>query len=112
MRGQRLFSWEKRRTMGNLFNLSNYLKENAKAIEPGGFQGYTGTKGNRQKMKHREFPPNIKVLYCKCDQALGEVAQRCCGVSLLGDIQKPSGHGPGHPNMVQGIQLFEQGELD
>lgn len=40
MRDLRLFSSEKRRTMGNLINLSNYLKEGAQAIEPVCFQGY------------------------------------------------------------------------
>jgi len=33
--------------------------------------------------------------YCWGDRALASVAQEGCGVSMLGDIQKPSGHGPG-----------------
>jgi len=32
--------------------------------------------------------------YCKGDQALEDVARRGGGVSIPGDIQKPSGHGP------------------
>jgi len=28
------------------------------------------------------------------DQPLAQVVQGGCGVSILGDIQKPSGHGP------------------
>jgi len=30
-------------------------------------------------------------------QTLTQVAQRGCEVSILGDIQKPPGHGPGKP---------------
>ena len=33
--------------------------------------------------------------YCEGGQALAQLAQRGCVVSTLGDIQKPSGHGPG-----------------
>ena len=32
---------------------------------------------------------------CAGDQALAQVAQRGCGISILGDIQEPSGHGYG-----------------
>lgn len=35
------------------------------------------------------------LFHCDPDWALAQVTQRCCGVSLLGDNQKPSGHGPG-----------------
>jgi len=34
-------------------------------------------------------------LSCEGDQAHVDIAQRDCGVSLLGDLQKPSGPGPG-----------------
>ena len=37
------------------------------------------------------------VLGREGDQALAQVAQRGCGVSVLGDTQKPSGCGPGQP---------------
>ncbi|KAK4806812.1 hypothetical protein QYF61_005608, partial [Mycteria americana] len=32
---------------------------------------------------------------CEGDRALERVVQGCCGVSLLGDIRKPFGYGPG-----------------
>jgi len=34
---------------------------------------------------------NPKLLYRKGDQTLEQVAQGCCGVSILGDIQNPTG---------------------
>ena len=37
--------------------------------------------------------------YCDGDQALEQVAQRGCGISILGDTQKLSGHGPGQPTL-------------
>lgn len=35
--------------------------------------------------------------HCEGDKALGQVAQRICAVSLVGGVQKSSGHGPGQP---------------
>jgi len=40
--------------------------------------------------KHQET-----LLHCEGDQALAQVAQGDCGASILGDIQKLPGHGPG-----------------
>ena len=34
------------------------------------------------------------LLYCEGDRALGQVAQRGCGVSFSADIQTPPGCGP------------------
>ncbi|RMC10196.1 hypothetical protein DUI87_12997 [Hirundo rustica rustica] len=44
----------------------------------------------------QEVPPEYEeeLLYGAGDQALGQVAQRCCGVSLTGDISELSGHNP------------------
>ena len=42
--------------------------------------------------KHQET-----LLYLAEDRALAWVAQGGCGISLLGDLQKPPGHGPGQP---------------
>jgi len=33
--------------------------------------------------------------YCEGDRAVAQVARRGYGVSIFGDFQKPSGHGPG-----------------
>ncbi|KAK4823748.1 hypothetical protein QYF61_006017, partial [Mycteria americana] len=55
-------------------------------------QEAVGTKRNRT------FPLNIrKHFHHEGDRALAQVALRGCGVSHLGDIQKPSGHSPGQP---------------
>jgi len=35
--------------------------------------------------------------YREGNQALEQVSQRRCGVSVLGDIKKPYGYGPGQP---------------
>ena len=46
----------------------------------------------------RSFHLNIRKHFHRAgDIALAQVAQRGCGVSHLGDTQKPSGHGPGQP---------------
>lgn len=37
---------------------------------------------------------------------MAPVAQRVCGVSSSGDVQKPSGHGPGQPVLSD---LIEKG---
>ena len=33
--------------------------------------------------------------HCEHDQALEQIAEGGCGVSICGDIQKPTGHSPG-----------------
>ena len=44
------------------------------------------------------MPEHQETLFdCEGDRALAQVAQGGCGVSLLGDTQKPSGHSPGQP---------------
>jgi len=39
------------------------------------------------------------LFYWRSDGALTPIAQRGCGVSCLGDIQKPSGHCPGQSHL-------------
>ena len=56
------------------------------------------TRGNGHKLKQEVSPECQEMLFhCEGDQALSQVAWRGCGVFILGDIQKPSGHGPGKP---------------
>ena len=54
-------------------------------------------RGNGHQLEHRRFLLNW---------ALVQVAQKVCGVFVLGDLQKPSGHGPRPPTV--GV-LLEQG---
>ena len=46
-------------------------------------------------LKHKK-----KNLYCESGQTLSQVAHRGCGGSTLGDIQNPTGHGPGQPALA------------
>lgn len=53
------------------------------------------TRVNGHKLEQKRLSEHKKMLfYCEGDGAPAEVAQRGV-VSLLGDIQRPSGHGPG-----------------
>ncbi|KAK4827053.1 hypothetical protein QYF61_013237 [Mycteria americana] len=51
-----------------------------------------------------------KLLYREGDQALSQAAQRGYGFSIIGDIQKPSGRGPGQPALGTKIQKMMEGE--
>jgi len=65
----------------------NTQEEGAKKIVPcSSVMPSDRTRGNGHKLKHRRFPMNIS----EGDQALAQVAQGGCGVSILGDTQKLS----------------------
>ena len=55
-------------------------------------QALRSFKEQRKHSKHQET-----LFHCKGDQALAQVAERGCGISTLGDIQKLSGHSAGQP---------------
>lgn len=53
-------------------------------------------KWNGHKLKCRTLHLNVRRnVQCEGCQTLEEAAQRCCGVSILGDDQNPTGHSPG-----------------
>jgi len=58
------------------------------------------TRGNRHKLKD-EVPSKYQdaLLYYVGARALARAAQRVCGASMLGDLQKLPGHGPGQPSV-------------
>lgn len=62
------------------------------------------TRGIRHKQNFRKFHLNI-------DQSLAQVAQRCGGVSIPGDIQKSNGHNSGQPALAHPA-LSRIGELN
>ncbi|KAK4825975.1 hypothetical protein QYF61_003544, partial [Mycteria americana] len=91
-----LFSLDKRRLRGDLIKHGGCKEDEARlfSVVPS-----DRTRANGHNLKYRRFPLNIRETLCyyEGDQALAQVAQRGCGVSTLGDIQKPSGRGPGQP---------------
>ena len=74
-----------------------------------GWSSTTLTRDNGHKLQHRRFPLNIRKHFCYCedDQARAQAAQGGCGISTHGDIQKPSGHGPGQ--LAQGGPAWAEG---
>ena len=55
------------------------------------------TKGNGHKNETQEALSEYQetLFHCEGGQALAQVAQGGCGVSILADTQKPPEHGPG-----------------
>lgn len=58
--------------------------------------------GERQRVQTETQEILFKYIffYCDGDGALVHVTQGGCGGSILGDIQKQSGHSPGQPAMT------------
>lgn len=54
------------------------------------------TRGKWHNLNHKRVSLNIRkfFLWCENDQGVAQVALKC-GVSTVGDPQKPSGHDPG-----------------
>lgn len=65
------------------------------------------------KLEHKRFHVNIRkhFLTVQVMGALAQVAWRGSGVSLLGELQKPLGHCPGHPALV-GLLKQGRGQMD
>ncbi|KAK4815797.1 hypothetical protein QYF61_007237, partial [Mycteria americana] len=75
-----LFSTQKMRVRGDIINVYKYLKGGHKEDGARLFLvvSHDRTRGSGHKLKHRKD--------------LEQVALRGCGVSIFGDLQKPSGH--------------------
>jgi len=71
-------------------------KTNVIHIYKKGKQGDLGirTRSNGHKLKHMKFHLNAGK-HCEGHQTLDQVALRGCEVSVCGDLQNPTGHGPG-----------------
>lgn len=87
----------KRRLREDLVSVHKYLKK--ECLEDGSrlFSAVpgNGTRGNGQKLTHRECPQNMRNnFYCAGNRTLEQTVQRRCGVSLTGDIQESSGRSP------------------
>ncbi|KAK4819917.1 LOW QUALITY PROTEIN: hypothetical protein QYF61_014652 [Mycteria americana] len=84
-----LFRVEKRRLRGDLINVYKYLMLETREDRARFFSVVPSdrTRGNGHKWKFRKFHLNEKALFNgKGGQTLKQVAQKGCGVSVLGDI--------------------------
>ena len=87
------------KAQGNLTNVYKYLKG---GMHRGQRQALFSDDQRQDKRRWahsetQEVPSEHQetFLHREGDQVLGQVAQGRCRVSILGDIQKPSGHSPG-----------------
>lgn len=85
---------------GYFINVCRNLKTDCKALCSGGTQ----CQGKRHKLEHRRFHLSIRKQFCALWlTALAEVAQRWW--SLLRDLPKSPGCGPGHSTLVSLLEL-------
>lgn len=95
LRDLELFSLAKKRLREILSMSINTRKEGARGTEPSSFQWWPvpGQEAIGTNQRAQEFAWTLP--YCAGDRAPQNVAQRGCRASILGDIQKLSGHGSG-----------------
>jgi len=65
------------------------------------------TRGSGHKLKHGRFLLNIRKQFFTV-KALSQVAQGSCGVSVLGDFQKPSGCDPGQLALGEEVGVWSR----
>jgi len=95
-----LLSLEKRRLRGYVIYVYQYFKGECKEDRTRPFSVVPSdrTRGNEHKLTHGRFIFNIrKHIFAVRVTDTDTGSQRSCGVSILGDIQKPSGQGPAQP---------------
>lgn len=94
-----------KKVQGDLSNVCKYLMGgNEKRQIVLGERYGEKTRGKGHKLKYSKFNfkimrviimsvHNLNLVRCKGDPTLEDIAQRDCVVSILGDIQIPTGHG-------------------
>lgn len=89
--------------LGDLINVSNYLNGGCKEDRARLFLVVPSdrTRSNEHNLKRQEVLPDLQEALCHCagdhSKEQTRIAQSGCGVSLLGDLLKPPGHGSGQP---------------
>lgn len=93
---------EEEKDQGDLISKYKFLqRESAKRMKPASAQWWP-VAGPEAMATSRNT-----LFHCDGEQTPAQIAQRGCRVSFLGNMQKPSGHGPGQP--VPGGHLKQQG---
>lgn len=107
-------SWGCLESRSEFINAYKYLNRGGKEDRPRVFSGVPSDRirGNEHTLKHGTFPLNIRKHFFTVRVTKHLLVQKGCGVSILGDIQKPFGHGSGQPAWEEGLyQLTSRGSF-
>ena len=74
-------------------------EDGASGCSSSGAQGQDQRSWAQTGTQEVPFEHQETLFHCEGDGALAQVAQGGCGVSILGDTQKPSGHGLGQQTL-------------
>ena len=92
-------AWRRAGSTGPSSMCVHTWREGASRTEPVSFQWHPVTAPEAMGT-HWDTGGSLQtsgVLHCESDQARAQVFQGCCRVSILRNIQKAPGHGPGQP---------------